>query len=119
VLYKPPLRLSYGTHHSKAMLLVYPTGVRVIVHTANLIHVDWNNKSQGLWMQDFPWKTDACKGKKSSVFENDLVEYLTALEVKCKILPKKALSSDYRNCRWVDHDVHFVCNFLSESLLRK
>ncbi|CAM6010721.1 unnamed protein product [Sphagnum balticum] len=80
VLYKPPLRLSYGTHHSKAMLLVYPTGVRVIVHTANLIHVDWNNKSQGLWMQDFPWKTDACKGKKSSVFENDLVEYLTALE---------------------------------------
>ncbi len=70
-------------------------------------------------MQDFPWKTDACKGKKSSVFENDLVEYLTALEVKCKILPKKALSSDYRNCRWVDHDVHFVCNFLSESLLRK
>ncbi|CAK9879662.1 unnamed protein product [Sphagnum jensenii] len=80
VLHKPPLRLSYGTHHSKAMLLVYPTGVRVIVHTANLIHVDWNNKSQGLWMQDFPWKTDACKGKKSSVFENDLVEYLTALE---------------------------------------
>ncbi len=40
-------------------------------------------------MQDFPWKTDACKGKKSSVFENDLVEYLTALEVKCKILQKK------------------------------
>ncbi len=91
VLHKPPLRLSYGTHHSKAMLLVYPTGVRVIVHTANLIHVDWNNKSQGLWMQDFPWKTDACKGKKSSVFENDLVEYLTALEVKCKILQKKSL----------------------------
>jgi tyrosyl-DNA phosphodiesterase-1 len=119
VLYKPPLRLSYGTHHSKAMLLVYPTGVRVIVHTANLIHVDWNNKSQGLWMQDFPWNTDACKGKKSSVFENDLVEYLTALEVNCKILPKKALSSDYRNCGWVGHDVLFVCNFLSESLLRK
>jgi tyrosyl-DNA phosphodiesterase-1 len=50
-LHKPPLPISYGTHHSKAMLLVYPRGVRVVVHTANLIYIDWNNKSQGLWYQ--------------------------------------------------------------------
>ncbi|CAL0332101.1 unnamed protein product [Lupinus luteus] len=79
ILHKPPLPISFGTHHSKAMFLVYPRGVRVVVHTANLIHVDWNNKSQGLWMQDFPWK-DQNSPTKGSGFENDLVEYLSALK---------------------------------------
>ncbi|XP_060191002.1 tyrosyl-DNA phosphodiesterase 1 isoform X1 [Lycium barbarum] len=79
ILHKPSLPIAYGTHHSKAMLLVYPTGVRVIVHTANLIYVDWNNKSQGLWMQDFPWK-DQNKLSKDGGFENDLVDYLSALK---------------------------------------
>lgn len=78
-LHKPPLPLSYGTHHSKFMLLIYPTGVRVIVHTANMIYVDWNNKTQGLWMQDFPYKSEADKRGASS-FEDDLVEYLEALQ---------------------------------------
>ncbi|KAH6773794.1 tyrosyl-DNA phosphodiesterase-like protein [Perilla frutescens var. frutescens] len=79
ILHKPPLPISYGTHHSKAMLLVYPRGVRVIVHTANLIYVDWNNKTQGLWMQDFPWK-DQNSNSKGCGFENDLVEYLGTLK---------------------------------------
>ncbi|KAL2349519.1 hypothetical protein Fmac_003519 [Flemingia macrophylla] len=79
ILHKPPLPISFGTHHSKAMLLMYPQGVRVIVHTANLIYVDWNNKSQGLWMQDFPWK-DQNNLSKGSGFENDLVEYLSTLK---------------------------------------
>ncbi|XP_057962468.1 tyrosyl-DNA phosphodiesterase 1 isoform X2 [Malania oleifera] len=79
ILHKPPLPISYGTHHSKAMLLVYPRGVRVIIHTANLIYVDWNNKSQGLWMQDFPWK-DQGDMSKGCGFENDLIDYLSALK---------------------------------------
>ncbi|OVA11144.1 Tyrosyl-DNA phosphodiesterase [Macleaya cordata] len=79
VLHKPPLPIAYGTHHSKAMFLVYPQGLRVVIHTANLIHVDWNNKSQGLWMQDFPWK-DQKDLNKGCGFENDLVDYLSALK---------------------------------------
>lgn len=79
ILHKPPLPISYGTHHSKAMLLVYPQGVRVVVHTANLIYVDWNNKTQGLWMQDFPWKDEQNLSKRSP-FENDLVDYLNTLK---------------------------------------
>ncbi|CAJ1925113.1 unnamed protein product [Sphenostylis stenocarpa] len=79
ILHKPSLPISFGTHHSKAMVLIYPQGVRVIVHTANLIYVDWNNKSQGLWMQDFPWK-DQNSPSKGSGFENDLVEYLSMLK---------------------------------------
>ena len=92
ILHKPPLPISFGTHHSKAMLLVYAQGIRVVVHTANLIHVDWNNKSQGLWTQDFPWK-DANDINTNISFENDLVDYLRALKVPgcslclyCKIL---------------------------------
>ncbi|XP_073061478.1 tyrosyl-DNA phosphodiesterase 1 isoform X2 [Primulina eburnea] len=79
ILHKPPLPISYGTHHSKAMFLVYPRGVRVIVHTANLIYVDWNNKSQALWMQDFPWK-DPSSASSGCGFESDLIDYLSALK---------------------------------------
>ncbi|KAG0470915.1 hypothetical protein HPP92_017615 [Vanilla planifolia] len=71
------------------MVLVYPTGVRIIVHTANLIHVDWNNKTQGLWFQDFPWK-DVKNLSDSSSFERDLLEYLHNLKMPDLIvnLPK-------------------------------
>ncbi|CAM0146194.1 unnamed protein product [Urochloa decumbens] len=79
ILHKPPLPISFGTHHSKAMLLVYPRGIRIVVHTANLIHVDWSYKSQGLWMQDFPWKDTKDLNRKTP-FENDLVDYLSALK---------------------------------------
>lgn len=79
VLHKPPLPISYGTHHSKAMFLVYEKGVRVIIHTANLIHVDWNNKTQGLWMQDFPYKNVQSLSE-SSLFETDLIDYLNTLK---------------------------------------
>lgn len=34
-------------------------------------------------MQDFPYKTGAAQESKSSPFENDLVEYLQALQVGC------------------------------------
>ena len=32
---------------SKMMLLAYREGLRVVIHTANLIHKDWDQKSQG------------------------------------------------------------------------
>lgn len=56
VIHAPPLPIPYGTHHSKAFLLEYEGGMRLIVHTANLIYPDNNNKTQGLWFQDFPPK---------------------------------------------------------------
>ncbi|KAJ0621583.1 putative phosphodiesterase I [Helianthus annuus] len=60
------------------MFLVYPQGIRIIIHTANLIYVDGNNKSQGLWMQDFPWKHGS--SDKGGGFESDLIDYLSALK---------------------------------------
>lgn len=78
----PPLDDAFGCHHSKvrkqrsvrigtpycsslmttkcillqAFMIEYDTGVRVIVHTANLIRIDFDNKTQGMWWQDFPRK---------------------------------------------------------------
>ncbi|KAJ3670391.1 hypothetical protein LUZ60_010715 [Juncus effusus] len=83
VFHKPPLPISYGTHHSKALLLIYPSGIRIAIHTANYIHIDWNNKTQGVWMQDFPFKNVNSSNSNNnfrSPFENDLVEYLASLK---------------------------------------
>ena len=33
--------------YSKMMLLEYREGLRVVIHTANLIHKDWDQKTQG------------------------------------------------------------------------
>ncbi len=57
--HSPPLPIPYGTHHSKFFLLFYAAGVRVVVHTANLIFCDCNNKTQGLFFQDFPLRAPA------------------------------------------------------------
>ena len=56
VLHAPPLPIPYGTHHSKAFVVEYEQGLRVVVHTANLVYSDNNYKTQGLWVQDFPKK---------------------------------------------------------------
>ena len=56
VVHAPPLPVQFGTYHSKAFMIEYEAGMRVVVHTANLIYVDCNNKTQGLWFQDFPRK---------------------------------------------------------------
>ncbi|XP_055351629.1 tyrosyl-DNA phosphodiesterase 1-like [Paramacrobiotus metropolitanus] len=69
------LPMAYGTHHTKMMILFYVEGVRVVVHTSNLISGDWNNKTQGMWISPvFPKSSDA---KDSSTnFRRDLLEYL-------------------------------------------
>jgi hypothetical protein len=42
----------WGVHHTKAFVLAYADGgVRVVVHTANLLFGDCNSKTQGLWWQ--------------------------------------------------------------------
>jgi tyrosyl-DNA phosphodiesterase 1 len=46
-LVKARVDSAYGTHHTKMMLLLYKSGMRVIVHTANLIEADWYQKTQG------------------------------------------------------------------------
>ena len=74
----------YGTYHSKAFFLKYPTGMRVIIHTANLVYSDVNNKSQTAFVQDFPFK-DA-ESPSSSDFEKEIVQYVTSLGLPARQL---------------------------------
>lgn len=79
-VFQPPVP-PYGTHHSKAFFLQYPTGIRIIIHTANLLYCDVNNKSQSVYMQDFPLKDAVSErsGGGPSEFELELVQYVDAL----------------------------------------
>uniref|UniRef100_K3WH37 Tyrosyl-DNA phosphodiesterase n=1 Tax=Globisporangium ultimum (strain ATCC 200006 / CBS 805.95 / DAOM BR144) TaxID=431595 RepID=K3WH37_GLOUD len=107
-LVAPYLPIPYGTHHTKMMVVVYPTKVRVAIFTANFIAIDWNNKTQGVWFQDFELKTldddDDAERKEcasnhnadgsNSValdFEADLVGYLSRLGTKVTAFCKEEL----------------------------
>jgi tyrosyl-DNA phosphodiesterase 1 len=52
---EPPLPIAFGTHHTKMAVCVNARGVRVCVFTANLLEQDWCWKTQGIYVQDFPW----------------------------------------------------------------
>ena len=48
VVHAPDLPIPYGTHHSKFFVLVYTDGrLRLIIHSANLLHGDCTHKTQG------------------------------------------------------------------------
>ncbi|KAL5463369.1 hypothetical protein EMCRGX_G032262 [Ephydatia muelleri] len=73
-LFQAPLKIPYGTHHSKMMLLLLDCGMRVVIHTANLIEKDWDQKTQGAWVSPlFPKEPSG-----PSTFQKDLLDYLTA-----------------------------------------
>ena len=43
------------------ILLKFPTGVRVVILTANFVSTDVEHKSQGVWYQEFPLReADTC-----------------------------------------------------------
>ncbi|XP_002736713.2 tyrosyl-DNA phosphodiesterase 1-like [Saccoglossus kowalevskii] len=76
------LDIMYGTHHSKMMFLLYDNGMRVVIHTANIIHNDWYQKTQGVWISPlFPKLAsdqDLSQGDSVTQFRKDLLEYLGA-----------------------------------------
>ncbi|XP_071486874.1 tyrosyl-DNA phosphodiesterase 1-like [Diadema antillarum] len=77
------LEIMYGTHHSKMMFLLYTNGMRVVIHTANIIDIDWHQKTQGVWISPlFPklpsGKQGSGRGESATFFKRDLLAYLTA-----------------------------------------
>ncbi|KAK8749254.1 hypothetical protein OTU49_015760, partial [Cherax quadricarinatus] len=78
---KVNLPFIYGTHHTKMMIFEYRDGLRVVVHTANLVPDDWYEKTQGFWVSPiFPLlengKSGLLDGESPTRFKRDLVEYL-------------------------------------------
>ncbi|RXG56114.1 Tyrosyl-DNA phosphodiesterase 1 [Armadillidium vulgare] len=78
---KVDMPFQYGVHHSKMMLFHYKEGLRVVVHTANLIPDDWSEKTQGFWISPlFPplenGQKSLLEGDSSTSFKKDLTDYL-------------------------------------------
>ncbi|XP_038607679.1 tyrosyl-DNA phosphodiesterase 1 [Tachyglossus aculeatus] len=75
------LDIAFGTHHTKMMLLLYEEGMRVVIHTSNLIHDDWYQKTQGIWLSPlYPRLVHETHSSGDSVthFKTDLINYLMA-----------------------------------------
>ncbi|XP_065052558.1 tyrosyl-DNA phosphodiesterase 1-like isoform X2 [Rhopilema esculentum] len=94
------LTIPYGTHHSKMMFLLYNDGLKVVIHTANLIEQDWDQKTQGVWVSPkFP-KLSTKQNQdnlQNDEFKKDLLEYLDAYGSSSKL-------DVWRN-RIKDHDM--------------
>ncbi|XP_061854047.1 tyrosyl-DNA phosphodiesterase 1 isoform X2 [Colius striatus] len=74
------LDIAFGTHHTKMMLLLYEEGLRVVIHTSNLIAEDWHQKTQGIWLSPLyprlPQETSGSAGESKTHFKSDLISYL-------------------------------------------
>jgi tyrosyl-DNA phosphodiesterase 1 len=49
----PTLPDRFGSFHAKLFLLKFPSRLRVVVSSANLINCDWSLIGQSVWFQDF------------------------------------------------------------------
>ena len=90
----------YGTHHTKMMLLRFEHGMRVVIHTANLVPGDWAQKTQGVWISPiFPLlKSDQETPLDVTNFKADLIAYLRCyksshLDKWIELIQKHDLSS--------------------------
>lgn len=70
-LHSPPLPLQWGTHHSKIALLIYENCLRVCIRTFNDVFPDVHQKSNAMYLQDFPGKSPESFGNVSKESEND------------------------------------------------
>lgn len=74
---------AFGSHHTKMAILSYKDGsIRVVVHTANLVESDWDNRTQGVWISPvcppLPMGHDTGAGESPTGFKKDLLSYLSA-----------------------------------------
>ncbi|NXP72884.1 TYDP1 phosphodiesterase, partial [Ramphastos sulfuratus] len=76
------LDIAFGTHHTKMMLLLYEEGLRVVIHTSNLIAEDWHQKTQGIWLSPLyprlPQGSSGSAGESETNFKSDLINYIMA-----------------------------------------
>ncbi|XP_023331036.1 probable tyrosyl-DNA phosphodiesterase [Eurytemora carolleeae] len=99
----------FGTHHTKMMVFVYEDeSVRVVVHTANLVGSDWENRTQGVWVSPRCMKLNSSesKGESPTNFKSSLIKYLKFYEVSAVHQFIDAIS----NCDMSAINVFFVAS---------
>ncbi|XP_026481954.1 probable tyrosyl-DNA phosphodiesterase [Ctenocephalides felis] len=75
-----------GLNHSKISLFAYDDGsMRVVISTANLIAIDWDDNTQGLWISPklprLKNKENKNSGESPTGFRQDLIDYLSCYKV--------------------------------------
>ncbi|KGO41506.1 Tyrosyl-DNA phosphodiesterase [Penicillium expansum] len=77
----------FGTHHSKMMILLrHDDLAQIIIHTANMIYMDWTNMTQAAWLSPLlPLQKESPAGSQTDAkvgsgarFKRDLLAYLKA-----------------------------------------
>lgn len=51
--------IQWGTHHTKMFLIFFEKGVRIVVHSANLLSRDLEDMTNAAFVQDFPLKSES------------------------------------------------------------
>jgi len=72
-LVSPSVQESWGKFHAKLCLVKFPSTLRVVVMSANLVSYDWNSIGQVVWFQDFP------TGVASGEFYQELSEFVSSI----------------------------------------
>src|SRR5579863_2112406 len=83
------LPISYGLCHGKIIIVKYDNFLRIVVSTANLLEIDYDRKTQGLWVQDFPKineDNEVVKSELAMDFKYTLHDYLTRLDLNADFL---------------------------------
>ena len=76
---------SHGSMHAKLMILVFESFVRIVVSSANLTSLDWEEVGQAIWVVDCPKNSGeegtACKSNTSNgiEFQKDLLKFVDQL----------------------------------------
>ncbi|KAJ9653287.1 hypothetical protein H2198_007531 [Neophaeococcomyces mojaviensis] len=97
----------FGTHHSKMIIIFkHDDTAQVIIHTANMLEVDWDHMTQAVWRSpilsleqrgDDNVKDDRVGS--GGRFKSDLLRYLQAYGVKLKSLTEQLSLYDFSTIR--------------------
>ncbi|XP_043233962.1 tyrosyl-DNA phosphodiesterase 1-like [Amphibalanus amphitrite] len=81
ITHKVKMPMLWGTHHTKMMIFEYTEGMRVVIHTANLVESDWEDRTQGVWVSPLlptlPAGAPDTAGESPTEFRAHLLYYLT------------------------------------------
>ncbi|KAI9143771.1 hypothetical protein BKA69DRAFT_45662 [Paraphysoderma sedebokerense] len=85
----PPMLQNRGCMHVKLLVLFFDEYVRIVITSANLIAIHWDNGMENvIFVQDFPRHDGPITSPISSQFQLHLIQFLTALTVPSQVMDR-------------------------------
>ena len=109
---RPPCE-RYGTHHSKAIIILKPNTITIHVLTGNFIFADWHNKTNGVWSGTFPARSHTALPPNLDAppteegFEKDLFAYYHGVKA-LGINPPVQWSPQGQSGAWAQLDLSWI-----------